>query len=415
MTKLSIKVWHRSLYRCGAGIGLLAAVLLAGCGESGLSLNTSTGENASSLTPYAGAQPFSLFGGVWSAQLDHKTNYFSMTDVDYYYGSQSFVGNFENVNGFLSLDVTSSSVPLSGGSADPTQPYAIEHLGDGVLLDTNGGVAPAILPANSACPTINNQTYQFIELAGTGSRDPGYQGYGRVTVNATPSTWTFSNYDILGMDGTDQKPAALANAVCAQTAEGFVATMPETVSGTNVTYTAAVSSAGMFVMDRDWHGGQLPLAGMAVPASALDTSALENAEYIGIEYDWFGASPQKLIEITNPVHFAGGMPMQGGLYPSSDVTQTPGSDLSIDLGTQDPKNNGFYPAVTVTLPDNQNRCVNQPYGGTNAAGKPVCIFPGVAIAGSAGGKFDLFLNVEDLGDNQIFGEHSVIQFLLFQK
>jgi hypothetical protein len=420
MTILSAKTWNRERrvdrYGCGIGLGLLAMVLLAGCGDSGQSLNTSTGENASSLTPYVGVQPFTgLFGGVWSTQVDHKTNYFNLMDVDYYVGSQSFVGNFQNVNGFLNLKVTSSAVPLSGPTSSPTQPYAIEHAGDGMLMEPDGGEAPVILTANSTCPTLKNQSYQFIELAGLGGRDPGSQGYGRVTVNAAESAWTFSNYNIVGMDGTDQKPAALGSAVCAQTAEGYVATMPMTVNGASLTYTAAVSSSGMFVMDRDWHGGQLPLAGMAVPSRTLDTNALESAEYIGFEYDWFDASPQILTRPTNPVHFSGGSPMQGGLYPSSDASQAPGSDIAINMGTEDPKNNGFYPSVTVTLPDVRKNCLNQPYGDKNAAGDPVCIFPGVAVASNAGGKFDLLLSVQNPSDKLIPGENSVIQFFLFQK
>lgn len=405
--------WIRMIGNCGCC--LLMAILLVGCGDSGLSLNTSTGENASSLTPYVGVQPFSLFGGMWSAQLDHSTSYFSLTDVDYYFGSQSFIGNFQNTNGFLSLNVTSSKVPISNPASNAQVAYAIEHPSDGMLLYTDSTVPPGVLVANSVCPTLDNQTYQFIELSGQDSNQPANQGYGHVTVNVSQSSWSFSNYDILGMDGTDQKPTSLSNAICTQTAEGYVATMPEMVNSTTVTYTTAVSPSGLFVMDRDWHGDQLPLVGFAVPASPLDTNAFETAEYVGFEYDWFELSPQKLTRVTYPIHFAGGPPLQGGLYPSGDLTQTPGSDITIDLGAQDPKNNGFYPAVTLTLPDNAGRCVNQSYGGTNAAGKPVCALPGVAVAGNAKGKFDLFLTIQNLADGQTTGGHTVLQFLLFQK
>lgn len=410
-----VKRTSQLLLNIGGSLLLLAA--LSGCGDSGQSINTSTGENQSSLTPYTGVQPFNVFGGLWEMQLDHKTNYFNLNNVDYTYGPQSFVGNFQTQSsGFLNLNVTSSQVPLNGNNVgDHTGPFVIEHPGDGALMETNGSVPPVILAANSSCPTLNNQSYQFIELGGAASYNPANQGYGRVTVSTTGTSWIFSNYDILGMDGTDQKPAALGSATCAQAAEGYVATMPVTLNGAALTYTVAVSSSGLFMMDRDWHGNQLPLAGMVVPANPLGVSALQQAEYIGYEYDFFHLSPQGLAEVTVPVYFAPGL--EGGSYPSSDVTQTPGNDVSIELGTEDLKNNGFYPSVTVTMPDNLKRCQNQSFGGTSAAGKPVCIFPGVAVAGNGSGKYDLFVSVLNLGDQQqqIAGGHSVIQFLLFAK
>jgi hypothetical protein len=413
MREMPVVRFRRRTYRYVCGCSLLMAMLLVGCGDSGLSLNTSTGENTSSLTPYVGVEPADgFFAGVWDAQLDHNTSYFSLTDADYDGLSQSFIGNFQSVNGFLSMNVTSSRVPFTIGVTTEVA-YAAEHPGDGMLLHAD--TLPVVFAADSVCPTLTNQTYQFIEMAGLSSNSPSYQGYGHVTVNASASNWSFSNYDILGMDGTDQKPAALGSAACTQTAEGNVATMPVTLNGTGVTYTTAVSPSGLFVMDRDWRGGQLPLVGFAVPSSPLDTNALENAEYIGFEYDYFVKSPQELTAITNDAHFPGGPLLQGGLYPSNDLTQTPGSNITINLGTEDASSNGFYPAVSVTLPDTAHHCLSQSYGGTDSAGNPICTFPGVAVASSTSNKFDLFLTIQNLSDGQTTGGHSVIQFLLFQK
>jgi hypothetical protein len=115
--------------------------------------------------------------------------------------------------------------------------------------------------------------------------------------------------------------------------------------------------------------------------------------------------------------------MTGGAYPNDDVTQTPPSNITIDLGTQDSSNNGLYKSVTVTVPDTYRTCIQQPYGGTDANGKPTCIFQGEAVAGNPSGKYAVFVTVNDLGlqsyaDTAVGGHftpYGAMDFFLYQQ
>ena len=75
----------------------------------------------------------------------------------------------------------------------------------------------------------------------------------------------------------------------------------------------------------------------------------------------------------------------GGVFMNDDPSTSPGGfgncDLAIDLGTQDPANNGLYPHVTVWMGANYvaNTTKNE-YS-----------FPAVAIAGQLNGKYAIFV------------------------
>ena len=88
--------------------------------------------------------------------------------------------------------------------------------------------------------------------------------------------------------------------------------------------------------------------------------------------------------------------MTGGGYKADDVTQTPATNITIDLGAQDAQN-GLYKSVTVTVPDTYGDCVQQTYGGKDVNGNPTCIFHGEAVIGNPNGKYAIFITVADLG------------------
>jgi hypothetical protein len=88
----------------------------------------------------------------------------------------------------------------------------------------------------------------------------------------------------------------------------------------------------------------------------------------------------------------------GGDFLNNDPTSTQGTggfstrcNVAIDLGTQDPSNNGIYPAAQV-------------YFGTSYTGNQLGIkyhFPAVAIAGQLNGKYAIFLvGVDTTGSPQ---------------
>ncbi len=88
--------------------------------------------------------------------------------------------------------------------------------------------------------------------------------------------------------------------------------------------------------------------------------------------------------------------MTGGGYANDDVTQTPATNITLNLGQQDSANNGLYKSVTVIVPDTYKDCIGQTFGGADNSGNPTCTFSGVAVAGSVAGKFVIFVSVNDL-------------------
>jgi hypothetical protein len=412
-------------WKWGSATALLLCVCLSGCAGTG---NDNTTIPASAqVDNYVGTSSSfdSLLAGVWGMRVDHSTNYFNLNDTGYDGASPiNFIGTLSTAGPFELFNSTYTNYPVSY----LTSFYALEVPGDVAILGSaQVGVAPAptVFAESNSCQAVAGATtYQLIQL---GPGIPGItESYGTITVNRGQSDWTFSNFDLLQVDGTDNKPAALSNGACAQATEGFVTTIPVTVAGQPITYTVAISPNGYFIMDRDEIAVPSqnlktplgPLVGVAQPSSPLNTSSLMAANYAGFEYDGAFSSPQ--VSGTNltdqPISFSGSNATQtqmvGGTFPKGDPTQMPSADISVNLGTQDPKNNGLYPAAAVTFPDPTSECASTPNGGTDASGNPICTLQAVAVAGDPNGKFVLYLTVLNP-----FGRNapSTIQFLLYQQ
>ena len=418
----------KSLFRNGsrwklAGAGILVLVGLAGCGGSMQQNNNDTVPGSTQVHTYVGTQTFiGTFGGVYSLTTDHNTNYFNLTDeTPYALGDFNYVGNFVTAGQFQKMNVTEYAAPPLGTVSF----YMLEIPGDAAVTELywEGYLPPVVFAESNSCqPLTSPTTFQFIDLDAF--------DYGSVTVNSTGSTWSFSNYSLTQMNGASESPAALPNGACGATAEGYAATIPETQDELPITYTTAISPNGYFVMDRDMgalpngEGGNLgALVGMVQPSSPLSDSPLIAANYAGFEYDSLQVSPQT----TNgkygsnpgmqPVSFSGAnatsSQMVGGIFPSGDPTQTPSTDIGINLGTQSTSQNGLYPAVTVSLPDPTLKCAETTYAGTSASGSPTCVFAGFAMAGNPGGKFVVFVTI-DVPINSQRGP-TPVQFLLYQQ
>jgi len=419
--------------------------------------------------------PNFAYGGAWTSVLDTTSNYFSYQNIGHegYQGASSIIiGNGSVVlptavpvngtasgSGFLSLTPQASgAVPGSGGygveiprEGELLRPATIPigQPGQNVVTPSSPMVAPAVAAASSACPSLKgNVTYQFIALGSQVQTDLiEHVVYGSVQIGGTGTAFTFSNLNMYGFAGDALSPAALPAGNCGYTQAGYVisSVAPEsytlggangTPSTSNFTLTTALSPSGLFVMDQDQGApylitvsstggiaipgptGPLGLVGVAQPSSALDTGSLVGAKYLGFEYDALDVSLNR--PASNPVSFGqvagSGTTMIGGGYANDDVTQTPATNISINLGQQDSSNNGLYQNVTVVVPDTFRGCVSEPFGGTDANGNPICTFPGVAIAGSVNGKFVLFVSANDLGQAVAhYSPYATLQFFLYQQ
>uniref|UniRef100_A0A372IJY6 Lipoprotein n=1 Tax=Paracidobacterium acidisoli TaxID=2303751 RepID=A0A372IJY6_9BACT len=428
-------------------VTVVAGLAGAGCGGGGSKSNTADnpgvagGSSSAQYTTYIGTQSLQWdvsgipnstsfqYGGGWAIALDDSSKFFSYQNTEHegavIAGSPSHtpplaatLGSFTG-SSFYSLTANGSTTPGDAG-------YALEVPGEAVVLRPgNNTIAPAVGVETSNCLTLTKPTtYQFISL---GTPDPDstdggggpalgpYVAYGSVTAQTNGVTWNFTNLQMFAFDGTNLNATALPAGGCGETALGFAVTIAPSAATNNLNYSLQASPSGYFMVDQDQGAptlfdfapaqtGPLGLVGVEQPSSQLSTSAVAGAKYLGFEYD---AIDDIVLGLpgTLPVAFGqtgasgasgSGTAITGGAYPNDDVTQTPAANITIDLGTQDSANNGLYKSVTVTVPDTYKACIQQPYGGTDANGNPTCIFKGEAVVGNPGGKYAIFVTVNDL-------------------
>lgn len=424
----------------------LAAVLAGGCGSSKPSSSSSGGNFANPPAPaqynnYAGTQTYEFVnpgigsetGGVWNVTLDDTNNFFTYTDVSIppltFSGPSLYPleGATKPAGSFLKLTLNGKSSG-SGG-------YAIEIPGRLAVLrpgDTSTLPVVAAQASTTSCQELpQNTTFEFMSLAHPYiSQDVPYVAYGSVQASSSGKAWTFSNLQMFLQDGTALSVSMPSSGLCSYTNEGYVTSILPDKSTQNLPWTVVVGSSGYLVIDQgqgngpQYDGpeagnqtiGPYGLVGFPQPSSQIDTGSLVSGKYIGFTYAPYNGPYSR--PVTQPVAFSGGSGTVavGGLYPNDDVTQTPPSNISLDLGPEDSSTNGLYKSVTVTMPDTYSACVSQPYGGTDANGNPTCIAHGIAIAGTVEGKYVLYAAVLDHSlDTRNAGGYPVLEYLLYQQ
>jgi hypothetical protein len=124
----------------------------------------------------------------------------------------------------------------------------------------------------------------------------------------------------------------------------------------------------------------------------LDTGKVVNAKYLGFYYepDASGGMVPLKTQLASFGCSGSACPMPpsptaiiGGVFPNDDPTQPADQNVTIDLGTQDPHNNGLYPAATATV------------SGVS--------FPAAAVVGDLENKYVLFLLCQDSINNVPLG------------
>lgn len=416
-------------------VALMAALLLAGagCGSTKPAVNSASQQNTYACTQNVLVSPaaaYNLPGGVWTLTLDDKNNFFSYLDVGSYSAltpPPPSIGNFTIANGFLDMTLNGGSHG-SGG-------YAIEIPGSAAAFRPGDGTHYAVMAvsANSCQNPAANTTYQFVALGHPRSPVDAspYPAYGSIQATAQGTAWSFANFNEYTVDGASLSPAKIPSGTCAFTQEGYVVNIPTSDPQTNnFPFTVAVGPTGFFMADLGQNGlydaGAFGLVGTVQPSSQLSTSDIVSGKYIGFQYvplqaefNFYGQTVN-FGSVTAPVAFGqtagSGTTITGGVYPDDDVTQTPPGNITIDLGTQDSKNNGLFKSVTVTIPDPTGSCIARPYGGNDANGNPTCVFPGVAVVGNPGGKFAVFVTADDQRAKTFaYAADPPIEFFLYQQ
>lgn len=393
------------------GAGLLAVamgavILLAGCSSGGASSGTGSAVSWPPATPPATSQTNTYVGtqapGLYSVTIDHTNNSFSYQNLST--SSSAVSGVFTATSeGFLNL-----------GAAG----WALEELSRAVILippnttlpnDLGSPVfavaAPScqIVPSRAAFAyvapvTLNYQAVFHIPLYPNASieSDIGNGSFG-VSSDATGANWSFGGELQTYVPATSQvtpityTPTPDPFTGTCGTKNGVATIQTADTVPDSVPATIAVGPTGFLMEDR-YQSDEAAFIGAVEPPSPVDVTTLKGAAFLGVQItNSFGNFRfSQLVSCTASADSSGSSEkLVGGAYPSNDPTQPPATTgITIDLGTQDPNNNGSFPTATLTLSGSS--------------------YPATALVTNAGGKVSIFVLAGT-------GTQSEAGFLLFQQ
>jgi hypothetical protein len=451
----------------------ILAVVLGGCGTSVTIPTTSAAGPRLYMTPviYGGTSGKSSYYpttlSIDDAALTFAQQTYAFSDaqsgmqVNYSGNLKSFSRNLLELELTYSCGTTTTS-GCSGITYDPPKiGWAVELANQsGGLAQLSGQSFVPLLPAVT-CPSMSSaESFLFVTLParlitiGTGQNtwNPlNETAYGSVDISTSGSTVTLANITQNILPSASARGGTLTNAsssssvtgACSSTVYGNTVAIPAnstiTIDSTGtetVTPQAmlGIGSTGLLVEDNGTSGHSTApyyendlgagtgAIGLPKPSSAVDTSALIGAQYLGFFYgsgssgsttNWsssmasFGFSSQPTT--CAAVATSTSTMLYGGDFSSNNPAASTGGygncDFAIDLGPeggQDGKTNGLYSSAMVYV--GAGFCPNR--GATTCT--PVAQsyhFPAVAIAGQLDGKFAIFLIGEDTAGspNQAWG------------
>jgi hypothetical protein len=418
---------------------LTAAITFAGCGGSGSQSTVADDPSvvASLPAPPTPAAANTYIGsqspGLWSLGLDDSKNTFSYQPLTYPPSPNTPVsGLFQQSNGFLNFGQS------NGGSLG----YALEVQGrTAVFRPGDSTIAPVVsVPQTSCYPITGRLRFQFIAMqagpypsspsGGEGSYTGSLLYYGSFVASTSSdgSSWQFGNLQggsipvagegsglVVGVSG----PASFAGSCKSSNGQASIAISGTTVFNglwapsnqytpnppSNTVTMLEVGPSGFFSLDQSVPSATTPTGGAVIgvvePSSPLSTSDVAAGNYLGFLYEPENSGAVPVVPgITAPVAFAPGPSnsLIGGGFPNDDVTQVPGTDMTINLGTQDSTLNGLYTSASITVLDPFQNCANYTGSGTpgepgiNAQGYITCTFPAVAVVGNPEGKYAIFVS-----------------------
>lgn len=397
---------------------LFGSLFLAGCGggaSSSLSSSTSIGDTVytyqgvSNVTP----QSFGETPPFWTFVLGQTESSFRYNGPTYGSATSVVSGNYSVDNGYLAL--TSQGQPLAA------QGFALTVPSEAALLRPGSSSIPPVITAGmTSCPVIeNSETFLFVALPGAAWYGSSTAAYGSVqaSTDSTGTNWSFSNQtqSLLAGSGSPPSYPASFTATCGQGFNGYSVGVLGTTTWPTFSPEIAVSPNGFFTETAtgaetsNANGGtnyaQQPFVGVVAPSSALSTTSLAAAQYLGLMYESFPANGGYSQTLTTQIVSFGtvvagsGSTLTGGVFPNDDPSQTPAANITVNFGSQSATQNGLYNGVTVTIPDTSSiagTCANNGgTPGTGANGSLTCSFDAVAVAGNPKNNFAIFLIGQD--------------------
>lgn len=394
---------------------LLFALAAVGCGGGSNSATTAPAGLQAPTAPaafnaYVGTSPFDVTAsgasptdpyngnGVWTLSIDHSTSLFDAQDVttgknntDGYSAYGNVAGSFSTSGGFLNLTQTNDPAPPRFSPVPPAG-FAFEIPGRVAVLRQGDNTIPVTALVPAGCPSINGNTkFNFVVLPTSSSAlntllpwNPAVDAsYGSLQIANSGSNWTFTSFQqsILAGAAGPNNAATLPAGTCAPTAAGTAVWVPSDPT-TALPKTVAVGPSGFYIADQgqDASGNGYPGEfGVIQPSAALSTSDVLSHRYLGFTFEP-GADSSLLIPETQLASFSASAPagqLVGGGFPINfainspygfdDPTQPAGTNLTVDLGPQDPINHGVYPQASVT---DANSPSGAPYNAVAVVGNP---------------------------------------------
>jgi len=358
-------------------------------------------------------------------------------------GFLSVTENFAIVGS--SFFVTAQNPPLTGA-------WAVEIQGVGVLanfLRVNDqaaalpvSAAPAAMAQTSACPNFAPTAAPFLYVTVPNPNNTADMAdYGGVGIATAGSAVTFTTQPYL-IGPLSQTPITVTGG-CSQTVFGPVTAYPLNSFGTvsNLDL-VAIGDSGLLVSSfvpngastsLGAFGGGAGVIGVATPSSPIDVASLATAKFNGFFYapettasttydvtvlgssygDYTATSPAcSALRSSLAANSGQGadtvpvLPSANALYggeflvatssgPLNDPTSptaVENCDVAIDLGTQDPGNNGLFPNATLFLGSNFPPFSTSNPWNCQSTNQPCAVsFPAAAVVGTVQGHRVIFV------------------------
>lgn len=352
--------------------------------------------------------------------------------------------------GFLAVTENLAVAPT--GFPAPQNPaltgaWALEIPGAGVLanflsLHASGPstAGPTAMVQNTACPdSLAPMTFLYVTVP-RASMLTDVADYGIVQIKSQGSAVTFSTQPFLV--ASNPQTTSTVTGGCSQTFFGALTAYPLNTYGTSgpLPELISIGTAGLLTSNFDpglgglgAFGGGTGVIGVAEPSSPLDVNSVSSAKYNGFIF-----SPGNPVKQANGYDITvlasafgnhtgtsqacstlqaslaannaqGGavpvLPSPNGIYGGefltvsttgtvNDPTGASGSencDVAIDLGVEDPNNNGLFPNATIFIGSNfPPFSASKPW--TCASGGVCAVsFPAAAIVGQVQGQYVIFV------------------------
>ena len=388
-----------------------------------------------------------------SADQIGVSGFFSKTQVPTAFTSGAFVSAG---TGFLKITenfATTTSTGVIGAQNPPLSgAWAVEIPGAGALANflsvnnSNPGAvsvsaAPAAMADNKTCPDfVNSAAFLYVTVPNA-SNAKDTADYGGVDISTRGSAVIFNTQPFLV--GPIKQPASVVTGGCSDTPLGALTAYPLNSFGTASNLElVSIGAAGLLVSSFSTggsgtsvgaFGGGNGVVGVALPSGPVDVSAVSAAQYNGFIYapingvhesyditvlaSAFGdnaATSQACSTLqssltANNGQGSGNVPVlpsansiYGGEFLSTtsagtvnDPTGASGSencDVAIDLGMQDPANNGLFPNATIFIGSNYPPfSASTPWVCAGTTFTCAVSFPAAAIVGKVQGRYVIFL------------------------